>query len=72
VGKPKYWGEQKVVKSDKCICISQLLWGRMPVPRPTKVYAYACGTEAQDRDCNTGASILGLGVMTTRFWGGRF
>ena len=27
VGKPKYWEGQKVVKSDKCMSDSQLLWG---------------------------------------------
>src|SRR6218665_2419053 len=29
VGKPKYWG-QKVVKSDKCMGVSQLLGGKCP------------------------------------------
>ena len=38
-GKPKYWGGQKVVKSDKCMGVSQLL-GAHARAAP-KVYAYA-------------------------------
>ena len=38
MGKPKYWGGQKLVKSDKCMGVSKLLGARArAVP---KVYAY--------------------------------
>ena len=43
VGKPNYWG-QKVVKSDKCMGVSQLLGGHVPV-LPPKVYAYGLGAK---------------------------
>jgi len=38
-GKPKYWGGQKVVKSDKCMGVSQLFGGHVPGLLP-KVYTY--------------------------------
>jgi len=37
MGKPKYWG-QKVVESDKCMGVSQLLGARARVA--PKVYGY--------------------------------
>jgi len=39
MGKPKYWVGQKVVKSDKCMGVSQLLGARARAA--PKVYAYA-------------------------------
>ena len=44
-GKPKYWGRQKVVKSDKCMGVSQLfhLVGTCPVcPQGLRLYASSC------------------------------
>jgi len=43
VGKPKYWEGQKVVKSDKCIGVSQLLGGKCPPSVRLWVQAYLYG-----------------------------
>ena len=66
-GKPKYWGGQKVVKSDKCMGVSQLLGARARAA--PKVYAYAeRHTEATGTDFPP-QSGGDHGRIQTNFWG---
>ena len=53
VGKPKYWGGQKMVKSDKCMGVSQLLEERARVapPKSTPMMLYTYWTPLPEICC---------------------